>query len=168
MSRDKLIDIWWAKLENGGYAHFDYDDLVNSMGVSSLAVKSFGSYQGDLVYLVEEDAMPARRGVIVIGYGSCSGCDALEATPQPGSYYDKREDKMLTNEDFRPVIELRDSLKKDIIWPDEGKTLLETIEAGIKENDWWRFDDEIAEYVREIAAEDFMAEITEKLIEQED
>ncbi len=36
-----------------------------------------GSYQGDLVFRVEDE--DGRVGYLVWGYGSCSGCDELEA-----------------------------------------------------------------------------------------
>lgn len=51
-----------------------YRELVErSYSVIDEAV--FGTYQGDYVFLVEGES---SYGIVIAGYGSCTGCDALE------------------------------------------------------------------------------------------
>ncbi len=69
------IDSKWNT--DGSWTYFDgsYDDLVAKFGII-LESHCFGSYQGDYAYLLES---VNGYGFVVVGYGSCSGCDALEA-----------------------------------------------------------------------------------------
>lgn len=59
----------------------DYLEMIAPLGVTTLVSETLGSYQGDIVALVQEDVnySDERFGFVSIGYGSCSGCDALEA-----------------------------------------------------------------------------------------
>lgn len=55
-----------------------YKDLFVIAGNDILLDETLGSYQGDyLFYLVNK--FTGKHGFVVVGYGSCSGCDALEA-----------------------------------------------------------------------------------------
>ena len=58
-----------------------YEDAFDDCKI--LKWKTLGSYQGDHVALVE--AKGGQVGFAVIGYGSCSGCDALEGTGGEGA-----------------------------------------------------------------------------------
>jgi len=49
-----------------------------------------GSYQGDIVFRVEDKG---RVGYLVWGYGSCSGCDELEAV-----YGDENAEREIGND----------------------------------------------------------------------
>jgi hypothetical protein len=60
----------------GEYDYFTYDTLIDSFEVEVLARKDDDDYQGDTRLLVRDGE---RYGLIVFGWGSCSGCDALEA-----------------------------------------------------------------------------------------
>ncbi len=55
----------------------DYDELIRATGLTIDASEAFGDYQGDYVYVVRDGE---RRGIAIVGYGSCSGCDALQAS----------------------------------------------------------------------------------------
>jgi hypothetical protein len=57
------------------YCSANYDDLVGDFG-TILAEGRVGDYQGDFLYLLRNGD---RFGYVCVGYGSCSGCDALEA-----------------------------------------------------------------------------------------
>ncbi len=57
------------------YTDDTYTTLVEKRA-EILAHEYLGSYQGDVVFLVDG---AEGFGLLVIGYGSCSGCDALEA-----------------------------------------------------------------------------------------
>lgn len=52
---------------------YDYDPIIRSLGNVLVKVKD-GGYQGDTRLLLEKDG---RYGFSVIGWGSCTGCDAL-------------------------------------------------------------------------------------------
>lgn len=53
----------------------DYGPIIDSLG-KCVVYESDGAYQGDS-YIMFRDG--ARFGVLVFGWGSCSGCDSLEA-----------------------------------------------------------------------------------------
>ena len=62
----------------------DYDDLVKrGIGKKILHSKEFGSYTGDIFYLLGTWKRPQ---FLVIGYGSCSACDDLAACVSEESY----------------------------------------------------------------------------------
>lgn len=53
----------------------DYSDVVASQG-KLIEEWNIGDYQGDLVYLLKNED---QYGFTVVGYGSCSVCDSLQA-----------------------------------------------------------------------------------------
>lgn len=57
-------------------AYETYESLLSAHFPSVTEIVT-GSYQGDLVFRVEDE--DGRLGYLVWGYGSCSGCDELEA-----------------------------------------------------------------------------------------
>lgn len=67
-----------------------YSAIVEAWGYEIVDRATFGSYQGDYVYLLKSGG---QYGWIVIGYGSCSGCDHLEAL---SDYNDRWNDAVLT------------------------------------------------------------------------
>ena len=54
----------------------DYDPIIHSFG-TVLTGACIGSYQGDTVAILRDNAK--GFGFLVFGFGSCSGCDALQA-----------------------------------------------------------------------------------------
>lgn len=59
-----------------------YLGLAKALGLVEKVGADLGYYQGDYVALVTEDigyGSGDRWGFLVIGYGSCSGCDELDA-----------------------------------------------------------------------------------------
>jgi hypothetical protein len=77
----------------------DYHELVASLGVDVLFTAAEGDYEGDWAFVLADQS--GRIGWLVFGYGSCSGCDALQAC-----------------EDVKAVASLRDSLERSIDWFD--------------------------------------------------
>lgn len=69
-------------------APMSYDEIVATQG-EILKDWVIGSYQGDYVYLVKKDD---KYAFTVIGYGSCSGCDALEACGNDEEFNALKED----------------------------------------------------------------------------
>lgn len=78
-----------------------YEELLTSGTTWQVVVsESVGDYQGDTYALIRDGK---RYGFQVWGYGSCSGCDALEGA-----------------ETMAELAALRDSLQGDITWFDDA------------------------------------------------
>lgn len=104
-----------------------YDDLINSMGYEVVSADVCGSYQGDYLVLLADGV---RRGLLVFGYGSCSGCDTLEAVAPWGE-----------DEDWKGVVELRDDLKREIHWEPDSTSLAAYLTSQRSEMLKWYWHD---------------------------
>jgi len=62
----------------------DYDDLLRFGGAKVLAYEAFGSYQGDWIAKVR---IKFRVKWIHGGFGSCSGCDAIQSETEHCSHH---------------------------------------------------------------------------------
>lgn len=134
------IEHVWA--ESRARYGLSYADLVRTMGVEIVSEKEFGSYQGDLVYHVRRGD---TLGILVCGYGSCSGYDALQAAE---GYSDN-----LTEGVLRDLTALRDQLQAEILWPSPGQTLAERVAEKIAADPYWAYDSEVKEHVVKLAPE---------------
>lgn len=93
-----------------------YEEIVGTFG-EILAGAHEGSYQGDSMYLIESDG---RHGIVTFGWGSCSGCDALEACKTQAH-----------------VDELQDDLERGIRWFDDYASALNWLrEERTPEQPW--------------------------------
>ena len=54
----------------------DYEQLIESIGIQIIVSVSDDGWQGDTRLLFYEED---KYGFLVFGWGSCSGCDALQA-----------------------------------------------------------------------------------------
>jgi hypothetical protein len=123
------------KNEDSWYG-YSYSELLDSFELESVMTECCGSFQGDYVCLFRRGGDPTgslEYGFLVFGYGSCSGCDALEAI----------------GDDYQEVVALRDRLYESIRWgtPEETVAYLEEEEK----RDWWMYDDEVKEAVAKVA-----------------
>lgn len=58
----------------------DYVDAIRGLGLEVVAEADLGCYQGDWVGVVRDwYSYDKEYGFIVVGYGSCSGCDSWQA-----------------------------------------------------------------------------------------
>lgn len=115
----------------------DYEHMVKAWGWDVLSFDTVGDYQGDhLVLLADGD----RRGFCMIGYGSCSGCDALEAA-RPYDYSD------MPAPDWSDVVALYDQLKASVHWESDGPALAAWIEHQIategEGTDWYWYSSKV-------------------------
>lgn len=101
-----------------------YDDLIESMDVERLVEVTDQNYQGDTRLLLKKGD---RYGYLCFGWGSCSGCDALEAI-DGYKYTGNGYEYLVTAEHY----ELRDQLYNQIVWKDSREEML----AYFKEKDW--------------------------------
>ena len=104
------------------YLYYGYGDLLESFGLEVIKSEVVGSYEGDYLNLFKDGN---RYGYLMFGYGSCSGCDALEAI----------------NNDYEQVKELRDGLFESIRWGTASE-LVEYLESD-EVMSWWKYDEEI-------------------------
>ena len=106
-NKDKLRD---ALAERTDLNHCNYEDLVNLtfeviyntdanetgyqvLNLNNITVVDDGDYQGTVVFLIPFDTyQPSEHEYIMtyIGYGSCSGCDVLQAVQSCGDYGKKK------------------------------------------------------------------------------
>lgn len=84
--------------------YYSYDDLIESLGHEVILKVEDNDYQGDTRVLLRDGQ---RYGVLIFGWGSCSGCDALESA---GSNHAE-------------VTELRDGMVRDIHWEDSREAM---------------------------------------------
>lgn len=94
--------------------YLDYSEMVASMGYAVLIWESDNDYQGD-TYAVVQDAQQ-HKGFLIFGWGSCSGCDALEAA----------------EDDLEALETLRNNLDTSIQWFDSDESLF----TFMREHDW--------------------------------
>jgi len=96
-----LDPLWKFYVEHNGSEGFsasDYTPMLKSFGYAIIVRVDEDDYQGDTLVLYRQKQTGAH-GVLVFGWGSCSGCDALQSC---GSW--------------RAAEELRVRLYRDIKW----------------------------------------------------
>lgn len=121
-----------------------YEGIVGSWGYEVVDQQGFGDYQGDIAFMLRDGE---RVGYIVIGYGSCSGCDHLQSILDNLFY--KTEEEQL--EGLRTY---RDQLKDDISWFDSWDALhAEVTGSSFNGNDWYWFDEDLMHYIKSVSAE---------------
>jgi hypothetical protein len=106
-----------------------YDEIIESFGAEIVVDVTDDNYQGYSRYMLRDGD---RFGFLIVGWGSCSGCDALQACD--------------THEELQ---ELVDQLERDIHWEDSAADMLtyvnskdwETERGGYKREQTERFID---------------------------
>ncbi len=105
-----MRDIEWDG--DSSYYAGGYDSLIASFEVQALLKVDDNNYQGDTRVLLRDGR---RWGILIFGWGSCSGCDALEAC---GSRAE--------------VVELRDEMWGNVHWELDAAAML----AYVRGKDW--------------------------------
>lgn len=120
-----------------------YETIVASWGYEVLAFTVTGSYQGDQEVLLRDGD---RYGFLMIGYGSCSGCDALEAIVP----WDLKR-----STDFTEVDRFVEDLRNEIEWHDSAAQLANALTVYANNPDgsrWYTHDSEVrdvlVDYIR--------------------
>ena len=103
--------------------------MIDAFGEVAIQVED-GDYSGDTRVLYDNDG---RIGHLIFGWGSCSGCDALQGCN--------------TVED---VQELCNDLENSIRWFDTKEEAIEWFENHDWEGDWTYHDDNTKEYVQKV------------------
>jgi hypothetical protein len=126
----KAIELYPSCNEYGYFSSpYEYQPIVDSFGTVLIQVDD-NDYQGDSRVIYEKDG---KYGYLNFGWGSCSGCDALQACD---SYDD--------------IESLISELENDIKWFDS----LDDLKAYFTSKDWeldysWH-SDETKEFVKQV------------------
>jgi hypothetical protein len=109
---------------------YDYEKLVTLYGLPVLYEWEEPYYQGDGVFILQGE--DGRIGLMVYGFGSCSGCDALQACS--------------TTQD---VADLANEMFEGTRWFDDKEAMRAFIDdPESKLNDWWMNDRAITKVIR--------------------
>jgi hypothetical protein len=109
---------WWS----------DYDPLLNSFGWETVLKVDDKDYQGDSRVLFRDGD---RYGLLLFGWGSCSGCDSLQACGT-----------------LEEVDELRATLRDQTIWKDSKAEMLQFVQERDWESQYSWHADETKEFVQ--------------------
>lgn len=120
-----------------------YDDIVKSWDFEIAAAQEFGSYEGDLAYVLKGTSIGV--GLLVVGYGSCSGCDQLQATLSDIGWDDTGN---IREGDWGELVGLAKELRDSVHWEATKEGLAAWVMAQ-PENRWWSYDREIAKWLNE-------------------
>jgi len=114
---------------NETWYNVKYEDLIEATGCEVIDSLYMGSYQGDLLMIVSKNY---RFGVLSTGYGSCAGCDALQACRDPNEY-----------------VNLAKSLYDNIVWkePDE---IIDYLENKDWESEYYGKQEGLPEFISKI------------------
>lgn len=107
---------------------YDYNPMIESFSEKVLVQVDAGSYQGDTLVLFQDGE---KFGHLIFGWGSCSGCDALQAC---GSFEDLNE--------------LAQELYNDIKWFDSPSEAVDYFNNHDWEGDYCWYADETKEYIK--------------------
>jgi hypothetical protein len=132
-----LHEVLADQMDEEFYPSVSYTQLVKSIGVEILNEAEFGDYQGDIIFTVRDRR---KHGILVCGFGSCSGCDAIQSITE----YDRLDEKKIGD-----LTALRDQLAGSIYWGEENGSGLETrIQSAKDENGaYWFWNDGEEEHV---------------------
>jgi hypothetical protein len=74
---DEIIELFPGCIDRryGHFSHPYYNNIVSKFGEILISADA-GEYQGSSYYIFKNDN---KYGYLSFGWGSCSGCDALEA-----------------------------------------------------------------------------------------
>lgn len=118
--------------EDGGYFYpTSYDPIIESLGDEILRVED-DDYQGDTRVLLHDEPT-GRWGIVIIGWGSCSGCDALQACRSA-----------------QEVAELRDDIASIVHWEPTAEDLLRYVLTKDWELGWAWHSDATRKFVDEV------------------
>lgn len=108
---EKIPEIYPDTKNENFYGESDYTPMVKSFGEILIEVAD-NEYRGDTRYLLKNES---KFGLLIIGWGSCSGCDALQATNT-----------------IQELAELMQSIENDVKWFDS----FEELRSYVKNKDW--------------------------------
>lgn len=121
MSRINVNDVY-PELNEDRYSFCvgDYEPMVSAFGQRTIVSADDDDYQGDSYRLIADGPRADERyGFLTFGWGSCSGCDALQSC---GSVEELQS--------------LADQLQDSVLWFPSKEALREYMEKHDWEGDW--------------------------------
>lgn len=112
------------------YGPSNYQPIIESFGEVVMQVDDDG-YQGDSRVVLTKDG---KYGLLIFGWGSCSGCDSLQAC-----------------DTYAEIDSLIGGLRDDVKWYDS----LEELQKYVAEKDWeieFCYGDETKRFIEGVAA----------------
>lgn len=92
------------EVREGFSPYYSYNELLDTFGLERVIQVDDGDYQGDTRVLFRDGE---RYGYLNFGWGSCSGCDALQACSN-----------------HEEATKLRDGLFNSIVWKPDALAML--------------------------------------------
>lgn len=137
-----------------GGRYMSYSDLIETMRVETLIEKTDRDYQGDTYALLRQETLKGETiyGLLTFGWGSCSGCDVLEAANDSGE-----------------VLKVRDQLYADIRWFESVGAFLSWADSGVLQDGtvWYGREGLMADLIAEARllepTQDLVAEAIESI-----
>lgn len=118
-----------CKKNGSSYGPGNYNPILEDFGYDIVLKVDDNDYQGDSRILYQRGE---EYGLLIFGWGSCSGCDALQACS--------------TLEELQ---ELYDSLERHIIWKSSKKEMLEYFQTRDWELQYSWHQEETRKFVKE-------------------
>lgn len=118
---------WDIEHKDGFTEQSDYNPLLESLGHEILLKMDDEDYQGDSRILFKNGN---SYGLLIFGWGSCSGCDALQAC-----------------QSWKELEDLRNQLVNDIKWFDSSEDCLKYVKSHNWEGDFSWHAKETKEFV---------------------
>lgn len=85
----------------------DEDDCWDSPDPSRIVKAGWGSYQGEDLYVIGASGYsPDTYWVVKVAYGSCSGCDTLEAIESERGHNDDWTETITTEQNINDLLTL--------------------------------------------------------------
>lgn len=136
------------KIEN--HVIFNYDEIIDTFECEVLVEESDDDYQGDTYVFLRNDDM---YGILIFGWGSCSGCDALESI---SCWKTSGCSEKHISETLKSLTEFRDEMYESITWR-KLKEMKEYIEVKDFKLEWYgntktgrKFVTEVQSYLKEM------------------
>lgn len=119
--------------EDGAYfwGWSDYTPMIDDFGEVLVQVES-GDYQGDTTVLYRKDG---KYGFLNFGWGSCTGCDALQACVS-----------------YAELQELIDDTEKSIAWFDTLQAAKDFVSSEERRASYYWHKEDYQEFVRQVNA----------------
>jgi len=123
----KVKELFPDAFKDYNWPDVSYNDIINSFGYEVLLEVEDDDYQGDTRVLLKDGD---KYGYLIFGWGSCSGCDALQGCG--------------TTQELQDIY---DNLLSGIKWKDSKQELYDYIKNKDWELEWSWHEEETKEFI---------------------
>lgn len=117
--------LWPGAFDQDWHGTSDYTPILEYAG-TVLISESDRDYQGDTYALLEKNG---AFGFLKFGWGSCSGCDALQACR---TYADAGA--------------LADNIVEQVVWHTSAKKMIKYLDSANERNEWYANQDTFTKF----------------------